>query len=47
MVLPAGWARANCSVPATVSRTDEGRVRLAFVNPRNGEIAVYLTAVRR
>jgi len=47
MVLPAGWALANCSVPATVSRTDDGRVRLDFVNQRNDEIAVYLTAVRR
>lgn len=47
MVLPAGWALANCSVPATVSRADDGRVRVDFVNPRNDEIAVYLTAVRR
>ena len=47
MVLPAGWALANCSVPATVSRTDDGRVRLDFVNQRNDEIVVYLTAVRR
>lgn len=47
MVLPAGWALANCSVPATVSREGDGRVRVDFVNPRNDEIAVYLTAVRR
>ncbi|MCC6928947.1 MAG: hypothetical protein IT359_08175 [Gemmatimonadaceae bacterium] len=47
MVLPSGWVLANCSVPATVSRTDDGRVRLDFVNQRNDEIAVYLTAVRR
>ncbi|GMV08623.1 MAG TPA: hypothetical protein PKC83_09340 [Gemmatimonadaceae bacterium] len=47
MVLPAGWALANCSVPATVSRTDDARVRLDFVNPRNDDIAVLVTAVRR
>lgn len=47
MVLPAGWALSNCSVPATVSRTDDGRVRLDFINPRNDEIAVLVTAVRR
>ena len=47
MVLPAGWALANCSVPATVSRTDDGRTRLDFVNPRNDDIAVLVTAVRR
>jgi len=47
MVLPSGWSLANCSVPATVSQTEDGRVRLDFVNQRNDEISVYLTAVRR
>ena len=47
MVLPSGWVLANCSIPATVSRTEDGRVRLDFVNQRNDEIAVYLTALRR
>lgn len=47
MVLPAGWALANCSVPAIVTRTDDARVRLDFVNPRNDDIAVLVTAVRR
>jgi hypothetical protein len=47
MVLPAGWALSNCSVPATVSKTEDGRVRLDFVNPRNDEISVLVTAVRR
>lgn len=47
MVLPAGWALSNCSVPATVSRTDDGRVRLDFVNPRNDDISVLVTGVRR
>ncbi|MEO6444452.1 MAG: hypothetical protein ABIZ91_07250 [Gemmatimonadaceae bacterium] len=47
MVLPAGWSLANCSVPATVSLTPDGRVRLDFVNARNDDIAVLLTAVRR
>lgn len=47
MVLPAGWTLTNCSVPATVSRTDDSRVRLDFVNPRNDEVSVYVTAVRR
>jgi hypothetical protein len=47
MVLPAGWALANSSVPATVSRTEDGRVRLDFLNPRNDEIGVVVTGVRR
>ncbi|MBK8247756.1 MAG: hypothetical protein IPK85_10215 [Gemmatimonadetes bacterium] len=47
MVLPQGWALTNCSVPATVSRTDDGRTRLDFLNPRNDDISVLLTARRR
>jgi len=47
MVLPAGWRLTNCSIPATVSLTDDGRVRLDFVNPRPDEVAVFLTASRR
>ncbi|HEX7122520.1 MAG TPA: hypothetical protein VF178_09150, partial [Gemmatimonadaceae bacterium] len=47
MVLPAGWYLTNCSVPATVSLTPDGRVRLDFVNPRNDNIQVLVTARRR
>ncbi len=47
MVLPAGWSLTNCSIPATVSMTEDGRVRLDFINPRNDEIAVLVTARRR
>ena len=47
MVLPAEWALANSSVPATVSKTGDGRVRLDFLNPRNDEVGVVVTGVRR
>jgi hypothetical protein len=47
VVLPAGWSLTNCSIPATVSETEDGRLRLDFVNPRPDEIAVLLTARRR
>jgi len=47
VVLPAGWYVTNCSIPATVTMTDDGRVRLDFINPRTDEIAVFLTAQRR
>jgi hypothetical protein len=47
MVLPAGWELTNCSVPATVSVQEDGRVRLDFVNPRNDEISVLVTARKR
>jgi hypothetical protein len=47
VVLPAGWALTHSSVPATVSLTADGRVRLDFVNGRLDEIGVLLLARRR
>jgi len=47
VVLPAGWYLIACSIPATVSETEDGRIRLDFVNPRPDEIAVLLKARRR
>ena len=47
VVLPAGWYLTGSAVPATVSRTDDGRVRLDFVNPRLDEIQVLIVARRR
>ena len=47
MLLPAGWALTNCSVPASVSLAADGRIRLDFTNPRNDEISVLVTALRR
>ncbi len=46
VVLPAGWALTNSSIPATVALTPEGRIRLDFVNPRPDEIDVIVTARR-
>ena len=46
VVLPPGWVLTNCSVPATVSAVSDGRTRLDFVNPRNDEIDVVITARR-
>lgn len=42
MVLPAGWYLTVSSIPATISQTDDGRVRLAFVNPRPDSIDVFV-----
>ncbi|HEV7514812.1 MAG TPA: hypothetical protein VGR07_00795 [Thermoanaerobaculia bacterium] len=47
VVLPAGWYLTASSIPARVSQTPDGRIRLDFVNPRNDEIAVLLKARRR
>jgi hypothetical protein len=46
IVLPKGWVVTNCSVPATITQTPDGRVRLDFLNPRGDEIDVVLTARR-
>ena len=46
IVLPRGWMVTNVSIPATVTRTSDDRVRLDFLNPRNDEIDVTLTARR-
>ena len=47
MVLPAGWYLTNSSIPATMRLDSEGRVVLDFVNPRNDNIEVLVTARRR
>ena len=47
VVLPAGWILTNSSVPTVVSRTDDGRARLDFINPRIDEIDTIITARRR
>lgn len=46
IVLPAGWRVTTSSVPATVTLTDDGRVRLAYVNPRADNIDVFVRARR-
>jgi hypothetical protein len=47
VLLPAGWSLTASSIPAMVSETSDGRIRLDFVNPRNDEIAVLIKARRR
>ena len=47
VVLPAGWMLTNSAVPAVVSTRADGRVQLDFVNARDDEIQVLITARRR
>ncbi len=47
VVLPGGWYLTHSSIPATVQLTEDGRVRLDFVNPRPDEIQVLIVARRR
>jgi hypothetical protein len=44
VVLPAGWRVTTSSIPATVTLTEDGRIRLAYVNPRPDSIDVFLKA---
>jgi hypothetical protein len=44
VVLPAGWLLTASSIPALISETSDGRIRLDFVNPRPDEIAVLIHA---
>jgi hypothetical protein len=47
VVLPPGWRLTHSSVPGVVSLTDDGRIRLDFINPRLDEIQVLIVARRR
>jgi hypothetical protein len=47
VVLPEGWYLTASSIPAVVTQTEDGRIRLDFVNPRPDEIAVLIQARRR
>jgi hypothetical protein len=47
VVLPAGWFLTAASIPATISETTDGRIRLDFVNSRPDDIAVLIRAARR
>jgi hypothetical protein len=47
VVLPEGWYLTVSSIPATISTTEDGRIRLSFVNPRPDSLEVFLKARRR
>lgn len=47
VVLPAGWYVTASSIPAVVTMTSDGRVRLDYNNPRPDEVAVLLKGRRR
>jgi hypothetical protein len=46
VVLPAGWRLTSSLSPAVVTQTPDGRTRLDFVNPREDEVEVRITAVK-
>lgn len=47
VVLPEGWYLTDSTIPATISLEADGRVRLAFLNPRPDSIDVVIKARRR
>jgi len=47
VVLPSGWHVTASSIPAVVSMTEDGRLRLDYENPRPDDIAVLVKARRR
>jgi hypothetical protein len=46
-VLPEGWYLTTSSIPATVTQTADGRVRLDFWNGRPDSVDVLIKAKRR
>ncbi len=47
VVLPSGWYLTTSAIPATISQTEDGRVRLSFVNPRPDAIEVFVKGRRK
>jgi hypothetical protein len=47
VVLPAGWYLTASSIPAVVSETQDGRIRLDFVNDRPDSLDVYIKGRKR
>ena len=47
VVLPAGWYLTASSIPAVVSETPDGRIRLDFVNNRPDSLDVYVKGRKR
>lgn len=47
VVLPEGWYLTANAIPAVVSETEDGRLRLRYINDRPGDIQVYVRARRR
>lgn len=46
VVLPAGYEVIACASPAIISTQPDGRVRLSFVNDRDDQLPVKITARR-
>ena len=47
VTLPIGWMITSVNTPAAISLDEQGRVSMRFVNTRNDELTVAITAHRR
>ena len=47
VTLPAGWRLTSVNTPATITLDEEGRIKLRFVNVRNGDLAIEIKARKR
>jgi len=47
VVLPEGWYLTANSIPGVVDETEDGRVRIRYINPRPDQIRVFIRAKRR
>ena len=47
VILPAGWYVTENSIPAVLSETEDGKIRLYYVNDRQGNIDVFIRARHR
>ncbi len=47
VVLPEGWRLTANSIPGVIDETDDGRVRIRYVNPRPDGIQVFVKGLRR
>lgn len=46
VVLPAGWELIACASPAMVTTGSDGRIRVSFLNDRDDQLPVKITARR-
>jgi hypothetical protein len=47
VTLPAGWMLTSINTPAMITLDEEGRIKLRFMNTRNGDLAIVIKAKKR
>jgi hypothetical protein len=47
VVLPDGWSLTANSIPGVIDETEDGRIRIRYVNPRPDGIQVFIKGRRR